>query len=105
MNYAGIINAKVKYDRNKPINVRGSNTTRVFKGYFMGHIPIAVKVYPISDKQKIEERQKDFEILYSPENKHRNLILYYGHAPIKNTDGTIKNTDGTIEKTDETIEQ
>jgi len=85
----GNINAKVEYDSTQPIGVRGSSN-RVFKGYFMGHIPIAVKVYPISDKQKIEERQKDFEILYSPENKHRNLILYYGHASIETTDGTIE---------------
>lgn len=73
------INAKVIYNKNQRIGKTG----RVFKGYFNGHIPIAAKVYPIDEIKTIENRQKDFKFLYSPKNKHQNLILYYGHASIE----------------------
>lgn len=87
MSFVGTINAQVEYDPKQPIKVRGgSKNNRVFKGYFMGHIPIAVKVYTTNDKQKIEARQNDFEFLYSPKNKHPNLVLYYGHVLLKNDD-------------------
>lgn len=76
------INAKVIYYKNQPIRAGG----RVFKGYFIGHMPIAAKVYPLNQKEIIKKRQKDFEFLYSPENKHKNLILYYGHASIEKDD-------------------
>lgn len=83
MGSTGSINADFTYDPKKKIEVPREKKSRLFKGLFLGHIPIAVKVYYESEQtavDKIKERQKEFKDLYTSKRRHPNLITYYGYA-------------------------
>lgn len=57
--------------------IKGS--TNLFKGLFNEKIHIALKKYEAEDKDTIEY-QRNWEFLSSPENRHPNLIRYFGYA-------------------------
>ena len=76
-----VATAEFMYYRNQTIRGEGSTDgATVFRGYFNGTIPIALKRYQTFDQKIIKAVQRDLEVLSSPDNRHPNFIRYFGHA-------------------------
>lgn len=75
--------AEFMYFRNQQIgNESGEHGAVVYKGYFNGTIPIALKRYQkISvDEEIIKSIKRDLDVHSSPDNRHPNFIRYFGSA-------------------------
>ncbi len=62
---------------------RGGENVRVYKGFFNGTTPIAIKVYKTKDEKIKEQAQKDFLFLSSPDKRHEHIIRYFGKVEMK----------------------
>ena len=58
-------------------NIEGSSN--LFKGIFNQKIPIALKRYKAKDKDS-KEYKRNLKLLSLPENRHPNLIRYFGQT-------------------------
>ncbi len=52
----------------------------VFKGFFNGTTPIALKRYQIGDEKIAIRAKRDLEFLSSPDKRHENIIRYFGSS-------------------------
>jgi len=52
----------------------------VFKGYFNGTTPIALKRYQLQDEEIKKQAEMDLLFLSSHDKRHDNIIRYFGSA-------------------------
>lgn len=72
------------YTESDDITREDKREARVFKGFFSGTFPIAIKRYPKDNESTMRQVKRDLAVLSSPENRHLYFIRYYGYATDKN---------------------
>lgn len=59
----------------------GSRKPMVYRGKFNGIIPVAIKAYmKAGDDEEFHCMKRNFQFISSENNRHTNLIRYYGEA-------------------------
>lgn len=69
-----------KTDKKPAVPSIETTKIRVYKGYFNGTTPVALKRYELTDEIIKEQAEKDFLCLSSPKMRHENIIRYFGSA-------------------------
>ncbi len=67
------------FTRDEVLRGAGQNVI-VFKGYFNGTTPIALKRYLLQDEKIKKQAEMDMLFLSSPDKRHDNIIRYFGSA-------------------------
>ena len=73
------VNVYFTYTRDEVLRGAGQNVL-VFKGFFNGTTPIALKRYQLQDEEIKKQAEKDLLFLSSPDKRHENIIRYFGSA-------------------------
>lgn len=81
------VNVYFTYTRQEVVPSGGTSNVLVYKGYFNGTTPIALKRYQLSDKESKKQAETDLLFLSSPEKRHDNIIRYFGSAKYERKDG------------------
>ncbi len=79
-------NVYFTYTRDEVLRGASQNVL-VFKGYFNGTTPIALKRYQLQDEEIKKRAEMDWLFLSSPDKRHENIIRYFGSANASNLSG------------------